>query len=280
MIVFPNCKINIGLYITGKRPDGYHNLETVFFPVPLHDALEILPNNNVSQSAVDFSSTGLDIDGDMASNLCVKAYHLLANRYSKIPPIKMHLHKAIPMGAGLGGGSSDASFVLSTLNNLFKLEIEEETLLAYALELGSDCPFFIKNKPCLAFERGEQMENISIDLTQYDLVLVNPGIHINTGWAFSQLDLSAQKERLSLRTAINEPVTSWKQLIQNDFEVPAMQLHPEINFIKETLYKLGAVYASMSGSGSTVYGLFDKENKIDESQWMMSPNYFIKKIPL
>ena len=186
MIVFPNCKINLGLKILGKRDDGFHNLETVFYPIPFKDALEIIANTQ-NKNGVEFTGTGLAVDGEAIDNLCVKAYQLLKNDFPQLPAVKIHLHKAIPMGAGLGGGSADAAFMLRLLNEKFNLNLSTPQLLNYALQLGSDCPFFISNKPCMATGRGEVLEEVAVDLSAYKIVLINPGIHINTGWAFSQL---------------------------------------------------------------------------------------------
>jgi 4-diphosphocytidyl-2-C-methyl-D-erythritol kinase len=186
----------------------------------------------------------------------VKAYRLLKKDFPDLPPINMHLHKVIPLGAGLGGGSSDGAFTLVLLNNKFNLGLSEDQLINYALQLGSDCPFFIKNKPCYAIGRGEKLEEIEIDLTDYTIVLVNPAIHINTAQAFSMITPFA--ERANIREIIQRPVELWKDVLRNDFEEAIFSLHPEIKDIKQKLYKQGAVYASMSGSGSTVYGLFEK----------------------
>ncbi len=275
MIVFPNCKINLGLHITSKRADGFHNLETVFFPVMLKDAVEVIENskwgvvNSEMEKTVAFTSSGLVIDGDAHTNLCVKAYHLLLKDFPTLPTIQMHLHKAIPMGAGLGGGSADGAFALRLLNQKCKLNLTDEQLITYALQLGSDCPFFITNKPCFATSRGEQMEVIDLDLSAYKLVLVNPNIHINTGWAFSQITPSNLTK--NIKDIIQQPVSQWKDLLVNDFEAPVSKTHTVIATIKQQLYQAGAVYAAMTGSGSTVFGLFTKETRvelaIDKSYW-------------
>ena len=278
MIVFPNCKINLGLRITGKRADGYHNIETIFYPVPLNDALEIIPSEDteLSDSAV-FTQTGTLVDGDEKDNLCIKAYHLLKKDFPQLPSVNIHLHKAIPMGAGLGGGSADAAFTLQLLNDQFSLQLSTAQLLSYALLLGSDCPFFILNKPCFAFGRGEIMEPITVALAGYHLLLVNPGIHVNTGWAFSQLNLSNNKATPSLQSIIATPLASWKDELINDFEQPVFQQYPAIASIKDQLYQQGALYAAMSGSGSTVYGLFDKKSNI---VFHFPENYLVRQIAL
>ena len=272
MIVFPNCKINLGLHILNKREDGFHNLETVFYPVGLKDVLEIIPSHN-ADNIIEFTSSGLIVDGNMDDNICIKAYYLLKKDFPELPQIKMHLHKAIPMGAGLGGGSADAAFTLQLLNKKFNLDLSFTQLINYAAQLGSDCPFFIINKPCFATGRGEILEEINIDLSKYKIVLVNPGIHVNTGWAFSQLTPALPAK--SIKEIIAQPINTWQKELQNDFEKPVFEKYPVIKNIKESLYTQGAVYAAMSGSGSTVYGIF--ENEISLAQFE-TQNYFVKII--
>lgn len=266
MLFFPNCKINLGLKITGKRADGYHNIATVFFPVPFNDVIEIIDSKEHSDE-IEFTQSGISIVGDQKDNLCIKAWQLLKNDFPKLPSVKLHLHKAIPMGAGLGGGSADGAATLLLLNQKYLLNISETQLLSYALQLGSDCPFFIINKPCLGSGRGELLQPISLNLKGYQLVVVNPGIHVNTGWAFSQLNLDANTVNdnaltiESLSNIILGDMVNWKDELKNDFEQSVFEKFPAIEVIKNTLYEKGAVYASMSGSGSTVFGIF-KENKI------------------
>lgn len=255
MVLFPNCKINLGLHITRKREDGYHDLETIFYPIGIKDVLEIIHAPHPVQD-VNFSSSGLAIQGNPSDNLCIKAYQLLKKGYPQLPAIQMHLHKQIPMGAGLGGGSADGAFTLKLLNQLFHLEISEEQLIQYALDLGSDCPFFIINQACFGKGRGELLERISLDLSQYQFLIVNPGIHIGTGWAFSQINPKPVEQ--SLVSLINQPIATWKNSLSNDFEAPVMAHYPEIAQIKNDLYQAGALYASMSGSGSTLFGIFEK----------------------
>ena len=266
MIVFPNCKINLGLNIIRKREDGFHDLETIFLPIPLTDVLEIIPSDKT-----ELIITGMPVNA--TDNLCIKAYNLLQEKFPELPAIKMHLHKAIPLGAGLGGGSSDAAFTLQLLNEKFELNLKTEQLIDYGLQLGSDCPFFIINKPCFATGRGEILEPVDIDLSNYKILIVNPGIHIDTKWAFSKI--TPQKKRISIREIIAQPIESWKEDLQNDFEVPVFAEYPEIEKIKNKLYELGATYASLSGSGSSVYGIFLKEKNIP-----YAPNnkYFYKLI--
>ena len=264
MLVFPNCKINLGLQVTGKRADGYHNIKTIFYPLDLKDALEII-SSNYPQASVVFSQTGIPIAGDENDNLCIKAYHLLKKDFPDLPPVKIHLHKSIPMGAGLGGGSADGAFTLQLLNDTFHLNLSNGQLIAYALQLGSDCPFFIINKPCFAEGRGELLEPIAVSLKGYRLVLVNPGIHVNTGWAFTQLAIANNQTKTikackTLQSIIVQPIANWKDELINDFEKPVFHQYPAIKAIKDGLYQQGALFASMSGSGSSVYAIFENEN--------------------
>lgn len=272
MIVFPNCKINLGLRILRKRTDGYHDLETVFYPIPLFDALEIVEYKDpVRSSSMPFTLSGLEVEGDPMSNICAKAYRLLKRDFPQLPHIHMHLHKVIPSGAGLGGGSADAAFTLLLLNRLFQLSLSEKDLIGYAAELGSDCPFFIINKPCVATGRGELLEPVKLDLAGYDIVLVNPGIHVNTGDAFR--NLIPAKAPVSVRDIIRQPLERWKDELVNDFEKVIFRKHREIVEIKDTLYRLGALYASMSGSGSTVFGIFPSGNV---PALHFPPDYFVR----
>ena len=255
MISFPNCKINIGLQVLGIRPDGYHGLQSVFYPIAIRDALEII---DLSSTGGDvFSTSGIPVEGNSESNLCLKALTLLKIKFPRLPALRMHLHKAIPTGAGLGGGSSDAAFTLQLINKKYSLELTTEALMDYAGQLGSDCPFFILNKPCFASGRGEILEEIAVDLSCFKILVVNPGIHINTGWAFSAL--GNQRKVDNLRDCIKLPVGTWRENIFNDFETSVCTAYPEIGTVKELLYESGASYASMSGSGSSLYGIFSKE---------------------
>jgi len=270
MIVFPNCKINLGLHICNKREDGFHNIETVFYPVVLHDALEII-TSPATAAGIEFSSTGLPVAGSAGDNICVKAFHLLKKDFPQLPNIKMHLHKAIPMGAGLGGGSADGAFTLQLLNTKLNLHLSTAQLLGYAAQLGSDCPFFIINKPSYATGRGEILEAIDIDLSAYKIAIINPGIHVNTGWAFGQLTPAIPVK--NIRYILAHPPATWKDTLVNDFEGPVFAAHPQIKDIKDALYAAGAIYAAMSGSGSTVFGLFEKEVSL---QPFIDSNYFAK----
>ncbi len=259
MVSFPNCKINIGLNILSKRKDGYHDLQTIFYPIDLKDPLEIIETDACAKD-VTFSSSGLKINGTEEDNLCMKAFRLVKKDFPALPSIKMHLHKTIPIGAGLGGGSADAAFALQLINKKFSLKLHKEQLLQYALQLGSDCPFFMVNTACYATGRGEILEPFSLDLSGYSILLVNPGIHINTAQAFSAISIAENKT--NLKDLVSMPVWEWKNCISNDFEKSVFQEHPQISAIKNELYSLGALYASMSGSGSSVYGIFSKEQRV------------------
>ncbi|MBO9202906.1 MULTISPECIES: 4-(cytidine 5'-diphospho)-2-C-methyl-D-erythritol kinase [Niastella] len=278
MVSFPNCKINLGLHVTRKREDGYHDLETIFYPLPLRDGLEVVkadPDKS-GQTAetgnrqwemgngVSLHASGLTVHGNPEDNLCIKAYNLLKKDFPQLGQIDLYLHKAIPMGAGLGGGSADGAFTLQLLNDKFQLGLSREKLLDYALQLGSDCPFFIINKACFATGRGELLQAIQLDLSAYSFLVVHPGVHINTGWAFSQLTPAPSPQPLP--DIIQQPVTSWRNILTNDFEAPVCKHHPALQAIKDELYKSGALYASMTGSGSCFFGIFLK-NQLPAIQW-------------
>ncbi len=266
MVSFPNGKINLGLRVTGKRSDGFHNIETVFYPIAVRDAVEIIPSYKLS-----FASGGLTVDGPAENNLCLKAYKLLKADYPSLPEVDIFLYKHIPVGAGLGGGSADAVACLQLLNKIGELGLSADQLSVYALQLGSDCPFFLVNKPSLATGRGDELQEITFTISAYDLLIVNPGIHINTGWAFNSLQSFSPPGNLS--DIVSRPASHWKDLLHNDFELPVFATHPEIGAIKESMYAHGAVYASMSGTGSTVYGLFEKNDKPD---LQLPESYFVK----
>lgn len=253
MITYPISKINIGLQVTGKRPDGFHNLETVFYPVQLRDALEVIEADHL-----EFQLSGLNLEGDPQKNLVIQAYELLKSDY-RLPSVKIHLHKNIPTGAGLGGGSSDAAGMLMLMNDLFHLKIGKEKLLHYALALGSDCPFFIHGKPVYATGRGEIMEDVGLDLRDYFLILVKPPVFISTAEAYRHI--VPQGSRLSLKGLTGFPVHKWKGNVLNQFERFVFEKYPEVGCIKQILYEQGASFALMSGSGSCVYGLFRSEKK-------------------
>jgi 4-diphosphocytidyl-2-C-methyl-D-erythritol kinase len=254
MVSFPNAKINLGLQILGKRPDGFHDLQTIFYPVRLRDALEIF---ETTDNTLSFTSSGLKTDGSDEDNLCVRAYRLLKKDFPDLPGFGIHLLKHIPMGAGLGGGSADASFMLRMINQKYRLKLTADQLSNYALTLGSDCPFFLINQPCLATGRGEILDPVEIDLSHYCILLINPGIHVNTGWAFKSLQIKDNHK--DLKSIINRPVKEWRDEMRNDFEEPVFKEHPEIGKLKQDLYDAGAIFASLSGSGSTVFGIFEKK---------------------
>jgi 4-diphosphocytidyl-2-C-methyl-D-erythritol kinase len=250
MVTFPFCKINLGLHILNKRSDGYHDIATCFYPVPWTDILEIIPSNKVA-----FTCSGNSIPGDEADNLCLRAYHLLKKDF-KIAPVKIHLHKIIPMGAGLGGGSSDAACSLKMLNEIFSLDLSTEKLGEYAAQLGSDCAFFLYNKPMLGSGRGEILSPVNIDLRGKHLVIVKPEIHVSTATAYA--DVTPQMPPIAIQTIVeNYNFHEWRGILNNDFELTVLKKYPAIAKEKNTMYKLGAVYAGMTGSGAAVFGIFD-----------------------
>ncbi len=248
MIAFPNAKINLGLRILRKRTDGYHDIDSCFYPVPWQEALEISLSDELS-----FKSTGIPIDGNSQDNLCLKAYQLLAQDYD-LPKMTIHLHKAIPIGAGLGGGSADAAFTLSMINDYAKLGLTDSQLADYAAKLGSDCPFFVYNKPMMVSGRGEVLESFELSLKGWHIVLLYPNLHISTKEAYQ--GISPKTPEYSCREILSRPVEEWAGLLLNDFEASLFPKYPILQELKETLYAQGAAYASMTGSGSTVFGLF------------------------
>lgn len=259
MIVFPVSKINIGLRITGKRDDGFHNIETIFYPVRLSDALEFVVNENSEKDILTLS--GINVGGDTDNNLIIKTIRKLRIRHS-FPNLKIHLHKAIPIGAGLGGGSSDAACLLKAVNKHFELKISDSELSLIALEIGSDCPFFIDGSPSLARGRGELLSHLNPVLSGYYLVLLNPGVGINTAEAYK--NCKPEVPEMSLDSLWLLPVNEWKNSIINDFEAFAFKKHQIIGDIKTELYKSGALFSLMSGSGSSVYGVFSDKPTLPE----------------
>ena len=253
MITFPNAKINLGLHITQKRKDGYHEIESCMVPIPLCDALEMVLDKKPS-----WAVSGLSIPGDSKDNLILKAEKLLKKDYQGLPSLQIHLHKHIPMGAGLGGGSADGAFALKLMNNLFDLHLDDFFLEEYAAELGSDCPFFIENTPKIIRGRGEILDPCSVSLQGSHLVLIHPGIHVGTKEAYA--GVTPMQPKTSLEEVLADR-SRWKDELVNDFEKSVFQAHPEIAQIKNSLYQAGAYYASMSGSGSSVFGLFDEKPK-------------------
>ena len=252
MITFPNAKINLGLNIVEKRPDGYHNLETIFYPIPLQDALEITPWEG-GERKYKLAQSGIQIAGDDEHNLVVKAYKLLDSLYN-LPPIEINLLKHIPSGAGLGGGSADAAFMLCMLNQHFQLNIPNEQLEVYAAQLGADCAFFVENKPTFADGIGNIFSPIELSLKGYKLLLVKPDIFVSTRDAFAQI--KPKRPTISLKEVAKMPIEAWKTYMVNDFEESVFPQFPAIADIKALLYDMGAIYASMSGSGSSVFALF------------------------
>ena len=252
----PNCKINLGLNIVGKRPDGYHNLETVFVPVPLCDELEIERADTFS-----FVQEGIELDNEPEDNLCVRAYRLLQDSYPEVGPVSMRLRKNVPFGAGLGGGSSDAAFTIKMLVDMFSLPCTIEEQERYAARIGADCAFFVRNCPAYATGIGDVLEPLDLDLSPYRLVLLKPDDHVSTKEAYS--GIVPKPGVVDLRCAVRKPVGEWRDIIVNDFEATVFPAHPRIGFLKDYLYRQGALYASMTGSGAAVFGLFDKAAEVD-----------------
>ncbi len=263
MLAFANAKINLGLNITEKRPDGYHNLETVFYPVRLHDVVELVDSAELSCTV-----KGIDVPGAAADNLCLKAYRLLQQDFN-LPPQHLILLKNIPVGAGLGGGSSDAAFLIKLANEKFGLGLSVPQMEGYARKLGADCAFFISNEPVFAFGKGDEFAPVAVDLSAYFLVLVAPPVHVSTADAFAELKPAVPVG--GIKESIHLPVKEWKNHLVNDFEKTIFVKYPQISKVKETLYHSGATFALMSGSGSSVFAIFDcpvalpdleKENRV------------------
>jgi 4-diphosphocytidyl-2-C-methyl-D-erythritol kinase len=252
MILYPPAKINLGLNILRKREDAFHDIDTCMVEIPFTDILEV-----TKADSFEFLQTGISISGTGGTNLCEKAYQLLRKEY-EIGPVRIHLRKQIPVGAGLGGGSADATYTLLALNQLFQLQLSIQKLKELSSELGSDCPFFVEGLPQIAKGRGEVLSTIELDLSNFYLVLLNPGIHVGTKEAYE--GVSANDAVISVHELIHKPIQHWRDALKNDFEKSVFQLFPEIKTLKDSLYDSGAVYAAMSGSGSSVYGLF-----LDES---------------
>lgn len=250
MISFPHCKINLGLAVLAKRSDGFHDIETCFYPVPRTDIVEVIASEEFS-----FTQSGLHVEGDPGDNLCVKAFRLIQREFG-VGSAKIHLHKIIPTGAGLGGGSADAAFVLKLLNDIFSLKISVEQLKKLAAQLGSDCAFFVENQPMIGSGRGELLTPATVDLIGKYLVLVKPDVHVSTAEAYA--GIQPKKPLRSIAETLRLPLKEWKANLTNDFELSIFKKHPTIQSVKEKLYTLGAIYASMSGSGASVYGLFEK----------------------
>jgi 4-diphosphocytidyl-2-C-methyl-D-erythritol kinase len=254
MILFPNSKINLGLNVIEKRPDGFHNIETIFYPVGLSDALEIIIADD---GKFEFNQTGISIDGNPDDNLCVEAYRLLMKDF-KLAPVKIHLHKVIPIGAGLGGGSSDGAYTIKLLDKIFNLGLTGVEMAQYARKLGSDCAFFIGNKPVFATGKGDRFDPLQVDLSVFTILIVVPPVQVITAEAYSGVVPSGELK--SLKNIVSQSVHLWKDQLGNDFEQSVCVHHPVIHQIRKQLYDMGAVYASMSGSGSAVYGIFESRD--------------------
>ncbi len=266
MISFPNAKINIGLHVTEKRADNYHNLETVFYPVALRDALEVVVSE---EEDLQYSSSGIAVNTPPENNLIVKAYRLLQKDFP-LPSVAVHLHKQIPFGAGLGGGSADAAFMLKMLNEMFSLNIPVEKLEEYAAVLGADCAFFVRNEPVLATGIGNVFQDIDLNLEKYHIAIVKPPVFVSTAQAYA--GVTPKMPENSLAEMIKKPVSEWKNCVFNDFEQGVFEKFPVIAEVKNELYRQGAVYASMSGSGSAVYGIFEKKPKLED---VFPSDYFV-----
>ena len=259
MILFPNAKINIGLYVIAKREDGYHDIETIFYPSDLTDILEIKPAKEEGKGKCTIKTSGLRVDCPQEKNLIYKAYMMLSEDYG-LPAVNVHLHKIIPFQAGLGGGSSDAAFMLKGLNSMFSLGMDNPTLEKYAARLGCDCPFFIENKSAFATGRGDILTPIDLDLESgYTIKCIKPECSVSTKEAFAGIHTG--NAPFDLRTLGSLPIEQWKEKVTNDFEEKILEHHPEIARLKERMYREGAVYASMSGSGSAVFGIFRKNKE-------------------
>ena len=264
MLTRPIAKINLGLNVVERRPDGYHNLETVFYPVPVCDTLEVFEMDSrfPSQVDCDLKVTNIVIDGDEQRNLVVRAYNLLKQDFPDLPRVHAHLYKGIPTQAGMGGGSSDCGFMITLLNKMFGLELTDEQMINYAARLGADCAFFILNRPCYAEGIGERLQPIALDLSGWYLAVVRPAIPVSTKEAFSLI--TPQHPKKNCLDIVMQPVETWHDELTNDFERSVFTLHPEIGAIKDRLYDMGATYAAMSGSGSSLFGLFRKPVSLDD----------------
>ena len=264
MLTRPIAKINLGLNVVEKRPDGYHNLETVFYPVQIEDALEVYPMapEFPSEYDCDLKVTNITIDGDEQRNLVVRAYNLLKADFPTLPRIHVHLYKGIPTQAGMGGGSSDCGFMITLLNQMFNLGLTDQQMIDYAARLGADCAFFILNRPCYAEGIGEKLQPIDLDLKGWYLSLVRPDIPVSTREAFALI--KPHHPEVNCREVVKQPVESWRGALVNDFEGSVFAVHPELGAVKDRLYELGATYAAMSGSGSTLFALSRQPLNLDE----------------
>lgn len=257
MLTFPNAKINLGLNIIAKRPDGYHDLVSVFVPVGWSDVLEIIPKKEFK-----FTATGILIPGSAEDNLVVRIYKQLQQQYD-LPPVHIHLHKVVPIGAGMGGGSADAAFALRLLNDMFALGLSREQMEDYVRPLGADCAFFVGNTPMFCYEKGDRFTSISLPLQDKTILIVYPGIHISTKEAYASVSPKAPER--DLLEILKMPMEKWKGKLVNDFELGLFPKYPLLAQLKQQIYDLGAVYASMTGSGSAIYGIFDQPEVNTES---------------
>lgn len=258
MLTFPNAKINLGLHITEKRSDDFHNIETIFYPIQWRDALEAVPATSYDFQLITPHDDKKELQNN---NLCEQAYQLFEN-YHKRVPLHISLMKNIPVGAGLGGGSADAAFMLQLCKRFSEATVTSERLQEYALQLGSDCPFFLHNVPMYAQGRGEQLQKIGLDLSDYQIAVAAPAVTVNTGWAYRQITPEPAAE--ALHQIIQQPVREWKGKLTNDFQPIIFDKYPEIANLHERLYQAGAIYASLSGSGSSVFALFNKKQDLSE----------------
>ena len=254
MLVFPPAKINLGLHVLRQRPDGYRDIETVMVPIPLHDALEAIVDPKLGEGELAFTRSGLAVPGDPYEDLCVKAHQLLKEHH-RMPGLRMHLHKAIPIGAGLGGGSSDGSFALALINRLLSLGLGQTGLQGLAERLGSDCPFFLGSGAQLATGRGEVLRPLELALTGWWMLLINPGVHVGTAEVYSNTVPSSATEDLAELTTRIGP-GSWTGRLVNAMEAYVLRAYPIVAETKALIQAQGAVYCAMSGSGSSVFGLF------------------------
>lgn len=262
MITFPNAKINLGLQIVERRPDGYHNLETIFYPIPVEDALECCVKAGMPTKC-HLNISGIQVEGNTDDNLVCRAYRLLDEEFN-LPPVEIFLHKHIPTGAGLGGGSSDAAFMLRLLNDTFALGLSTQKLEEYAAQLGADCAFFIQNRPTFAHGIGNLFRPIELSLQGHQLWLVKPDIFVSTREAFAQI--TPRRPEVSLEELVKEPISCWREAMVNDFEASVFPQHPELRAIKERLYAHGALYAAMSGSGSSLFGIFAPDAELPSEE--------------
>lgn len=262
MIKFPKAKINLGLNIIEKRSDGFHNIESIFVPIPVNDILEVVENND---NQTNFTSTGINIPNDGKPNLVERAWKIFNESYG-IPTVDIHLHKNIPIGAGLGGGSSDAAYCMLILNELFNLNISKKELLALASKLGADCAFFMNGQLSFAEGIGDKFSDIQVDLSGYYCLISYPNLHVSTPVAYQHVKPAIPTK--NIKQIVKQPISTWKAELRNDFENSVFQAHSQIKTLKEEMYSNGAVYASMSGSGSTVFGIFKNKPNSD-----MFPEY-------